>query len=79
MLKSHVIEVDGTFVGAAVRQSDGFRFVAVDYRLEELHDSVLPSLADLERLARKLLLTGSLRDFAARPRAAAPLSHEMAL
>lgn len=62
MFQSHVVEVDGTFVGAAVRQENGFRFVAVDLRMEELHDSVLPSLRDVHRLARRLLLTGSLRD-----------------
>ncbi len=60
MFKSHVVEVDGTFVGAAVRQESGYRFVAVDLRLEELHDSIMPTVADLERLARQLLRTGSL-------------------
>jgi hypothetical protein len=67
MFKSHVIDVDGTFVGAAVRQENGFRFVAVDFRMEELHDSILPSLHDIERLARRLLLTGSLRERPAAP------------
>ena len=60
MLQSHVIEIDGTFVGAAVRQFNGYRFVAVDIRMEELDGSVWPTLADVERLARRLLHTGRL-------------------
>ena len=60
MIQSHVIEVNGTFVGAAVRQGQGFRFVAVDLRVEELDGTVLPSLADTRRLAGSLLTTGRL-------------------
>ena len=36
MLQSHIIEVDGVFVGAAIRIDRGYRFVATDFRLEEL-------------------------------------------
>ncbi len=60
MIQSHVIEVDGAFVGAAVRHGQGYRFVAVDMRVEELDGSVLPSLADTRRLAASLLMTGRL-------------------
>jgi hypothetical protein len=60
MLQSHVIEVEGTFVGAAVRQAGGFRFVAVDLRVEELDGAVTPTLADTRRLAASLLTTGRL-------------------
>ena len=60
MIQSHVIEVNGAFVGAAVRHEHGYRFVAVDLRVEELDGSVLPSLADTQRLAASLLATGRL-------------------
>ena len=33
MLQSHVIEIDGAFVGAAVRLDTGYRFIATDFRL----------------------------------------------
>ncbi len=56
MLQSHVIEIDGNFVGAAVRQKDGYRFVAVDTRLEDLDGSVWPSLSDVHRVARRMAL-----------------------
>ena len=36
MLQSHIIDVDGVFVGAAIRIDRGYRFVATDFRLEEL-------------------------------------------
>lgn len=58
MLQSHVIEIDGAFVGAAVRIDRGYRFVATDLRVEELDGSIWPSLADVRRLARQLFLTG---------------------
>ncbi len=60
MIRSHVIEVNGTFVGAAVQQASGYRFVAVDLRVEELDGSVWPTLADTTRLATCLLTTGRL-------------------
>jgi hypothetical protein len=58
MIQSHVIDVDGVFVGAAIRLDTGYRFVATDYRLEDLDSSIWPSLADVRRLARTLYLTG---------------------
>lgn len=60
MLQSHVIEVDGSFVGAAVRQAGGYRFVAVDVRLEDMDGSVWPTLAEVKRVARGLAITGRL-------------------
>ena len=36
MLQSHVIDIDGAFVGAAVRLDIGYRFIATDMRLDEL-------------------------------------------
>lgn len=55
MLQSHIIEVDGVFVGAAIRIDRGYRFVATDFRLEDLDSSVWPTLDDVRRLARRTL------------------------
>ena len=57
MLQSHVIEVEGTFVGAAVRQGAGFRFVAIDGRVGQLDGAVSASLADTQRKAAALMVT----------------------
>jgi hypothetical protein len=59
MLQSHVIEIDGAFVGAAIRLDRGYRFIATDMRLEDLDGSIWPTLADVKRLARRLFVTGS--------------------
>ena len=59
MLQSHVIEIDGAFVGAAVRLDTGYRFIAVDLRMEELDGTTWPSLADVRRLADRLFRTGA--------------------
>jgi hypothetical protein len=58
MLQSHVIEIDGAFVGAAVRLDTGYRFIATDIRLEELDGTTWPSLADVRRLVNRLFRTG---------------------
>ena len=58
MIQSHVIDVDGVFVGAAVRLDTGYRFVATDFRLEQLDSTIWPTLADVRRLASNLFLTG---------------------
>lgn len=60
MLKSHVIEVDGAFLGAAVLLTAGYRFVAADLRVEELDGSFWPSLEDARRTAGQLYRTGRL-------------------
>jgi hypothetical protein len=59
MLQSHPIDIDGVFVGAAIRLDQGYRFIATNMRLEELDQTIWPSLADVQRLARRLYLTGS--------------------
>ena len=56
MSQSHIIEVDGVFIGVAVRIDRGYRFVATDFRLEELDSSTWPTLDDVRRLARRRLL-----------------------
>ncbi len=58
MLQSHVVDIDGTFVGAAVRQPDGYRFVAVDVRLDDLDGQVWPTLSEVQQQARTMFLTG---------------------
>lgn len=55
MLQSHIIEVDGAFVGVAVRIDRGYRFLATDFRLEALDTSIWPTLEDVRRLARRSL------------------------
>ena len=59
MLQSHIIEVDGRFVGVAVRIDRGYRFIATDFRLEDLDTSIWPSLEDVRRLARRSLLAAT--------------------
>ena len=54
MQKSHIIDVDGVFVGAAVRIDRGYRFVATDIRMEELDSSIWPTLADVQRVAQRV-------------------------
>jgi hypothetical protein len=60
MLQSHVIEIDGLFVAAAIQHDQGYRIVAIDPRIEELDGSVWPTLDHARRLAGSLLHTGRL-------------------
>ncbi len=61
MLQSQIIEIDGRFVGAAVRQPGGWRFVAVDVRLDGIDGRVMPSVAAVCELARSAASGPSLR------------------
>lgn len=74
MLQSHVIDIDGAFVGAAIRLDSGYRFIATDIRLDDLDGSVWPSLADIQRLARNLYLTGRV-SAASRAKPVAAVQH----
>ncbi len=56
MLQSHVIDIDGAFVGAAVRLDTGYRFIATDMKLDDLDGSIWPTLDDVQRLARLIYL-----------------------
>jgi hypothetical protein len=67
MLQSHPIDIDGVFVGAAIRLDQGYRFIAINMRLEELDQTIWPTLADVQRLARRLYLSGSLAEHDAQP------------
>ncbi len=58
MLQSHIIDVNGNFVGAAVRLDKGYRFVALNLRVEELDGTTWPNLDTVRRLARQLFLSG---------------------
>jgi hypothetical protein len=58
MLQSHVIDIDGNFVGAAVRLDSGYRFVALNIRVEELDGTIWPTLDTVRRLARQLFIAG---------------------
>ncbi len=60
MIQSHIIDVGGTFAGAAINTAGTFRFIAVDPRVEELDGSVWPSLPDVRRVVGHLLTTGRL-------------------
>jgi hypothetical protein len=60
MLKSVIVEACGVFVGAAVVQERGFRFVATHEKTRGLDGSVWPTLGDLQRVARTLYQTGIL-------------------
>ena len=53
-MQSQAIDIDGRFVGAAVRQAEGFRFVALDIRLDELDGSLWPNLTEMRRHLRAL-------------------------
>ncbi len=55
MLKSHVIDIDGKFVGVAIRLDRGFRFVAVDPCVEDLGEIMWPAIEDIRRMARRAL------------------------
>jgi hypothetical protein len=62
MMQSYVIDVAGTFAGAAIRtpsrDGESFRFVAVDPRVGELDQSEWPSLEAVRRAAAHMLRTG---------------------
>jgi len=60
-MQSYVIDVAGTFAGAAIRtpsrDGESFRFVAVDPRVGELDQSEWPSLEAVRRAAAQMLRT----------------------
>lgn len=64
MLQSHVIDIDGAFVGAAIRLDNGYRFIATDIRLDDLDGTIWPNLNDVKRLAHRLFLTGRFDEIA---------------
>lgn len=59
MSQSHVIDVEGVFVGAAVCFGAGYRFVATDRRLDRLDGSISATLAEVKRMARGVFLANT--------------------
>ena len=68
MFQSHVIEINGVFIGAAVPIATGFRFRAVHPQVDELDGFAWTSLDELRHATGHLFRTGRLR-----PAAEAPL------
>jgi len=58
MRTSHVIEIAGTFAGAAVETSGQFRFVAVHPNVERLDGRIWPSLFDMRRAVGHVMIVG---------------------
>ncbi len=46
---SHIVQIQGNFVGAAMLVPDGFRFVALDARLDDLDGEVWRTFPELHR------------------------------
>jgi hypothetical protein len=47
MTGARIVQVQGNFVGAAMRHPDGYRFVALDVRLDELDGKVWATFPEL--------------------------------
>lgn len=76
MLQSHVIDIDGRFVGVAIRLDQGYRFIATDPRVEDLGETIWPRLEDIQRLARRALAHERFPEAASRQTARSPaLTH----
>jgi hypothetical protein len=60
MRQSHVIDIDGAFVGAALRLEHAWRFVATDTRVDALHLTHWPTLEDLRRRVHRQYRATSL-------------------
>jgi hypothetical protein len=60
MFQSHIIDVSGTFAGAAISGAGKFRFIAVDLRVADLDQSEWQTLGDVRRVVGHLLRTGRL-------------------
>jgi hypothetical protein len=63
MWHSIPIQVDGSIVGAAVRQESGVRFITTDLRVAEMDETLWPAAADVLRAAKRMLSTGRIPKF----------------
>jgi hypothetical protein len=63
MSQSITIEVDGTVVGAVLRQENGVRFIATDMLVAEMDQTLWPVAADALRAAEQMLRTGHIPNF----------------
>lgn len=63
MQNSKVIEVDGIFIGAAIRlpASGGWRFVSADQRTSDADGAIAATLLDTQLLARRAFVTARIR------------------
>ncbi len=58
MSQAHVIEVEGTFIGAAVPVQDGYLFRSVHPRLEDLDSWTCASLDEMRQVAHQCFMAG---------------------
>ncbi len=58
MQTSRIIEIDGVFIGAALRLTDdeGWRFVAADHRAGAADGATAATLAEAQLLARRAFI-----------------------
>jgi hypothetical protein len=47
MIGSQIVQIDGSFVGAAMPHDDGYRFVALDVLLDDLDGRTWPTFVAL--------------------------------
>jgi len=68
MQTSKIVEVDGVFIGAAVRlpEAQGWRFVAADHRADEADGRTAPTLYDTQQLAKRAFFLSRSRGLAPR-------------
>jgi hypothetical protein len=55
--------VEGTIVGAAIRQAEGVRFIAIDWRAGEMDQTVWKTVDAARAAAEQLVLTGTISKF----------------
>ena len=65
MFQSHVIEVNGTFIGAAVPMIGGYRFRAVHPQVDELDNLSWASLDELRQATGSFFRTGRYKSASA--------------
>ena len=53
MQSSKIVEVDGVFVGAAIRLTEGWQFVSADARASGADGATAATFADAQMLARQ--------------------------
>jgi hypothetical protein len=61
------IHVDGSIVGAAVRQEKGVRFIAVDWRVAQMDQSSWRTAEEARVAAEEMVRTGRVANFIPRP------------
>ncbi len=64
---AHIVQVEGNFVGAAMRDPAGFRFVALDVRLDDLDGMVWPSFPELRWQVESIFRLGRWNEAALAP------------